>query len=448
MRTFLLACCCICLLSCDSSQPSSPVITLDLQGLDPEASRIIQKEYANATTSGDWLTLAQYLHAHGLSTDAITAYEYSLTLRSSSQARYLLALAVAKQGLYEDAIRHAEKIDGYAPATWRQGYWYLDLGQPEMALQLFNGAIEDDVNLVAAIIGKARALLAVDNPKEAIDTLQSLIDRGGKHPYVFYLLGKSYQQNGQVEIALQYLRQKVSAPPQFSDAWYEKMKAHQRGFAADLTRAISSIDKGNLQEALLALQTVERKYPYSPDVQSNLATVQLQLNNPNDAIATIGKALQKFPDYAPLHLTMAFSMARVNAIDEAMQSAKKALELQPSMVQASTFVGKLAVQKQDIPLALSSFKYSIQLGDSDPRTREMYAEMLLRTRAWGEARAQYELVLRTEPNRTSSIGGLCVALTQQGNRSSAIQLLQRALQQFPNDPNLLRAQNAIGTVNK
>ena len=448
MRLFLLACCCVCFISCSGTENSPPVLQLELDGVDPEASRIIQLNYEQAKTGEDWFELAQYLHAHGLSSNAIKAYEYSLQIRSSSQARYLLALSLARQGAYEKAIQHAKQISGYGPAVWRQGYWYLDLGNPEQALQQFNKALAAKNNDVAAIIGKSRAYLALGNPEQTIKTLQLLLDRGGKHPYVFYLLGKAYQQSGQSELALQLLRQKSNGPPELSDIWYDTMKAHQSGFAAELNRAISCIDKGNLQEALQTLRSIERTYPYSPDVQSNLATVQLQLNKPNDAINTLGNAIRKSPEYAPLHLTMAFTMSRVNAMDEAMQSAKKALSLQPSMVVASTFIGKLATQQKDYAVALSSFKYSLQLGDSDPRTRELYAEMFLRVNDWAKAQEQYELVLQISPTRTGSIGGLCIALTKQGNRTTAITVLQKALRQYPDDPNLLRAQSAIGSAIK
>ena len=73
MRLFLLACCCVCFISCSGTENSPPVLQLELDGVDPEASRIIQLNYEQAKTGEDWFELAQYLHAHGLSSNAIKA---------------------------------------------------------------------------------------------------------------------------------------------------------------------------------------------------------------------------------------------------------------------------------------------------------------------------------------------------------------------------------------
>ena len=74
--------------------------------------------------------------------------------------------------------------------------------------------------------------------------------------------------------------------------------------------------------------------------------------------------------------------------------------------------------------------------------------MFLRVNDWAKAQEQYELVLQISPTRTGSIGGLCIALAKQGNRTTAVTVLQKSLRQYPDDPNLLRAQSAIGSAIK
>ena len=102
--------------------------------------------------------------------------------------------------------------------------------------------------------------------------------------------------------------------------------------------------------------------------------------------------------------------------------------------------------KKNYPLAMKSFATSLELGDSDPRTRELFAELHLRTGRWEDAIKQYNFVLQIAPNRTGSIGGLAIALANSGKKEQAIQMLSVSLQKNPSDQNLLRARNAIANM--
>ena len=443
MRILALLFACVSLASCGSTNEPPPVLAISYSELAPEAAKAIQQAQLNTETAEDWLKLAKFLHAHGLVDQAMQAYDYSLTLRDSSQASYLLAVASAEQGNYVQAIELASKIQTYTPALWRQGFWELDRGNPNQAVILFNAALEINPKSVAAILGKARTQLALGLNNEAVATLEDLVNRGGKHPYVFQLLGKAYQRIGKHESAKSLLRIPSSGPPKFADAWLDEMKSFQRGFAADLNRAIALVDAGNLQRAIDELGKIQRTYPYSPDVQSNIANVQLQLKKPNEALQTIGNALKKSPNYAPLHITSAFALASVGEHEKAMEAAKKALELQPSMLQAASFLGKLALQQQNVPLAVEYFTYAVERGDSDVRTRELYADTLMRTREWEKARKEFAFIVQLDPSRTSSIGGLAIATANAGNRTLAFKILTDSLVSFPNDSNLLRAKTVL-----
>ena len=96
---------------------------------------------------------------------------------------------------------------------------------------------------------------------------------------------------------------------------------------------------------------------------------------------------------------MAFAMADVGETDKAISFAEKALALQPSMVAASSFIGKLAMRQQNYPLAFQSFTSSIQLGDTTPRTRELLAELHLRFGRWADAVNHYSIVLQISPQQ-------------------------------------------------
>ncbi len=430
-------------IGCAQESTSPPVIETDMSRVNPQARSIIEASLKSATTISDWQELGKYLQAHGLYDAAIQSYVYVLSKTHDSKTRYLLGLAYAHIGEYENAINNCSQVDNYTPALWRKGFWLLDLGQYEEAMSVFQNVLSIDSTEAAAHIGVARVHLAQENPEEAILVLENILNRGGRHQYLLQLLGKAHQQAGHPKIADQLLRSTISGQPKWNDPWLDDLFTYKRGFSAELIHATTEIDSGNLQSALKSLKVIEKKYPFSPEVQNNLATVQLQLGMTSEAINTLGRAIQKAPSYAPLKLTMAFSMEVVGDYDKAMESARMALDLQPSMSIAARTIGTVALRQKEFLIAKKFLLHAIELGDNALRTREILGELHMRFGEVHDAIRQYLIVLQQAPNRTASIAGLSIAYANKGDKEKAMQLLNNALQQFPEDVNLLQAKRVL-----
>ncbi len=437
---------CVVIVSCSNDQDiSAPVINIDDYQLDPIAKIAIEQSMRTLESGSQWFELGKMLHANDFVEQARDVYEYSFSLDPAIKTKYLLAVCTSELGDYLNAIDLMKSIETYAPALWRQGFWYLDLGDTDQSQAYFEAAIALNPKSVPAIVGIGRTQLATSKYLDAIATFEDLISRGGRHSYIQYLLGKAHQNAGNREIARELLLITKSGQPKWNDPWMDEMRAQKQGFAADLNKAVGLIDANKLVEAHRKFELIEEKYPYAPEVQSNKATVELQLGDKNKAIRTLGSALKKSPDYAPLHLTMAFALADAGDFQQATLYASSALELQPSMVAASSFLGKLALHANDFTKAEEFYKRSVELGDPSPLSRQSLADLLLRRQEWDKAIFHFRLVLQVAPNQTRSVGGLVIALASSSRRSEASQLLSKALQQYPNDQNLLRAQQAIRT---
>jgi tetratricopeptide (TPR) repeat protein len=379
---------------------------------------------------------------------AIEAYTYALTLRNDPQTRYLLGIALSRQGKYEEGISMLATVSGYAPAFWQQGFLQLDLGNAEIAEEQFTLAKKMDSTAVAPIIGLARTHLLLNQPNKSIALLQYLVEQQVNHSYINYLLGTAHQRAGNTKVAMKLLNSTQSGQPKWKDPWLDDMRGHQRGFSAELNRAIQMIDANNLQGALSAFQAIDKKYPFDQVVSNNLATIYIQLGKQEDAIRLLGDAIRKSPDYAPLRLTMGYALAGVGEIDKAILYAKEALTLQPSMFAAATLIGNLSTQQKNYQQALRYFAQAIGIGDTNPRTREMLAETLLHFKQWDKAISEYNIVLAISPSRTGSIGGLAYALASKGELIQAREVLSEAMLSFPNDPNLNRAATAIERIQR
>ena len=423
---------------------AQPTIEVNLSQLAPEASSAIVAQQAKSTTSASqWLTLAMLYHANGLEDAAIQAYEYSLELSDYPKAKYLLGIALARTGEYEKAIEVVEQISGYTPAIWRRGYWHMDLGQPEKAISFFQRAIEEDPMCVSAMIGLARVYLATNKPDKAIALLDSIVARGGTHPYVTFLLGTAHRRAGNHAVATKLLAEKTIGPPRWPDPWLEEMQTHSKGYAADFKRATTLIDKGNPAAARSILESLQKRYPKDSAVLNNLATVYLELRNIKLAEETLKKSMRLSPTYAPSQLSMAYVMQAKGDIDLGLAYANKAIQLQPSMSEAHALVGELSFQKGAMPDAIKHFSKAIELGNSNPNLREMFGMVLLNSGRPNDALRQFELVLQATPESPVSISGQCVSIALLGNPDKALQILGEAKIKFPGDSRIANAWQSV-----
>ncbi|MBC8200828.1 MAG: tetratricopeptide repeat protein, partial [Planctomycetes bacterium] len=214
-------------------------------------------------------------------------------------------------------------------------------------------------------------------------------------------------------------------------------------YAADVARALQSVDAGDLTKALQQLNSLKKRYPKDPVVLNNLATVYMKLGQLDQAQDVLKKSMRWSPSYAPTQLTMAFTVQATGNIDLAITYAQKAISLQPAMSSAHALVGRLSFQKGDLPNAALYFAQAIELGNSDPTIREMHGMVLLNLGKTKDAFKQFTLVLQASPERPISISGLAIATALQGNPDDALKQLAKAKTKFQNDPNIERAWQSV-----
>ena len=447
MRTPCIAIILLLFFGCTDTRQEVAVPTIDMSQLAPEASAAIERAIKDLQTTGsaeNWTTLGLYLQAHGMYLDATLCYEAAINLPNTpTKSRYWLALSLAKLGKYDQAISNCSQYENYTPAYWRRGYWLLDLGKLADAKNAFSLALEANPKAVAAMVGIARVQLQMGNANEAIVLLEDIRNRGGNHPYLSYLLGTAYQRAGLIEKATPLLLNTGVTPPKWEDPWFDEMIGYKRGFAAKISEAIAKLDNGNPTGALTSLALLAKLNPRHPTILTNLANVQLQLNQISDATKSCSDAIRWNPNHSEAQLTMAQILFQSGNLSRAEGYIKKAIELRPTNSQAHSLAGKIALRGANVQQAARHFEQAIAIGSNNPSDREMLGMSYLDLRKYEKAADQFALVIQTTPNATLSIGGLVVSLSKIGQPSEAARILQKALSKFPNDPHLQRAANSI-----
>jgi tetratricopeptide (TPR) repeat protein len=166
--------------------------------------------------------------------------------------------------LHEKRVR-AENLNS-------QGAIYLEQGQPDLAIPLFQEAIEVDQQNATAYHNLGMAYYLQDNLEQAIEQFQMAIDRDSAYASPHFGLGRLYDDQGRTEEALTELQRALELDPGMSEAYNEV------GYIL--------IRQGKYNEAIIILQKglEEGREPSPPYLHKNLGWAYLELANSSQAV--------------------------------------------------------------------------------------------------------------------------------------------------------------------
>jgi Tfp pilus assembly protein PilF len=192
-----------------------------------------------------------------------------------------------EQEQYQEALEKFKEADRVAPgnATVHNmiGLCNLQLGQYDKALSSFNTALDLAPSFTDARNNRGTTYLALGQLRLAeVDFLAVLSDSTYPHRYqVFYNLGSTYFQQGQLGAAEENLRKAVTAP-------YPVLEAYIR--LADVYR-----EQGRDAEAVDLLEEAVLRFPDRPEALFALGKLLVELGRPVEARPHLEKVISKEP---------------------------------------------------------------------------------------------------------------------------------------------------------
>lgn len=122
-------------------------------------------------------------------------------------------------------------------------------------------------------------------------------------------------------------------------------------------QALQSIRKGELDKALIMLQSLSAQYPQLSGPLVNQGLVYWKQENYEDAQAVLGQALTVNVSNPYAHNLLGLVLREQGKFAEARQHYEAALQLDPQYARAHFNLGVLAeLYLQDLPLALNHFR--------------------------------------------------------------------------------------------
>lgn len=223
--------------------------------------------------------------------------------------------------------------------------------------------------------------------------------------YNHYLSGVLYQRNGQFDEAAEEFRKASDLLPDsmllsvrlvqfYIDAQdYENAEVMCRRVLerapedASLWIILATLCQhlGKHEEAAEALAKAESLAPESPEDFEGLLRVAEMANDRIMTIDVLKKLAEMNPTSPQVQLRLGMTLARINNGKDAQAALEKALELDPSMVQARSILGIVYLEDDKNEAAAEQFRVYLDKMPEDDGTREFLAGALGRMGQYSDA---------------------------------------------------------------
>lgn len=328
--------------------------------------------------------------------DAAQLLEHVLQLRPQDPTSHaMLAVLAYRRADCTVAVRHFEQagtlLDSRPGALRQYGDCLMRLNETEKAISIFSHALVQP-NADAGIRSRlASAQLTVHRPKDAIETLQPLLQEKAGDADVLDLAASAYEADGNTPEAVRLLHQAILTDPHNVDLYVDfanlslDHQSYQVGvdvMSAGLSREPKAaplyVARGILYVQLAQYDSAEADFEKADalDPKRSMGSaaeglVAVEKNDPERALATVRAKLAKTPHDAYLLYLRAEIITQGGAdpgsvkFHEAMESARKAVSLSPSLVGAHDVLAKLYIQAGQNGLAIEQCRKALKLDPKD-----------------------------------------------------------------------------------
>lgn len=438
-------------------RPAAPPDPGALVDVDPDVKTLIVERTADVNAdrsdANRWGRLAMAYEANGLLIEAEEAYSVALGLDDREPRwPYHRAQLVARRGDMAAALVDLDRViaraPAYAPAHWQQGFWRLDLGEPDRALESFRAAVLAAPDDPAGSVGVARVHLSRREDAEAAAELERLLERSPGNRYALQLLGTAYQRLGREDDARFALRAGAAGQPTWSDPWADEVAEYRRGFAAMLKEATRLGLDRQFDQAIALLEPLRRQRPDDVALTVYLGGMYASAGRMAEAESLLAPILQADPKQfdALMHLAGGYLFA--GALDTAAGYADRAIALRPGSADASKLRGVVLWRSGRDREAMAAFESAVA---SDPRDAmpHLWMGMILGQQGrYLDAERRFEAALEKNPLLGDALLGIADTSAATGRFDNARRFLERAEQAEPGNPRLAAARQRIDAVTR
>ena len=356
------------------------------------------------------------------SADAAPLLNHLLELRPDEPtAHAMLAVLDYRKADCAAAVRHFEKagplIDSQIDALHAYATCLVKLKRFDDAAETFQKAIAlrpDDPHQQVLL---ASIELMAHKPQDALSTLQPLLESKDVDANTLDLASRAYEDTGDTPHAVSTLRQALLLDPKNISLYldFANISFSHESFQVGvdvITEGLTLLPKADdlyVARGVLYVQLAqydkaeadfEKAYELNPNQSLSTAAEGLAAVQENDlghALATVQAKLKRKPE-DPVLLYLQADVLVQNGVDPgtpefdlAMRSAKRAVELQPTMASARGVLAKLYMQTGEYQKAIEQSRQALA---NDPKDQASVYRLIQALRKTGQMKEIPELLQR------------------------------------------------------
>lgn len=424
-----------------SIDPGPPAIT-NFDALDVAVSARLRKLIKGVENSPrDAIRrgrLGMAYQANNVRQAALTSFQQAILLDSSEPKWwYYLADTRSKLGDIEGAIAALDEVmarnDQYVPVHWRRGELLKAQGDLDSAEKSFLRALAINPNESAALVGMTQIQLQRKNPREALNYLKLLLRLNPNQPFLYQLLGQTYQQAGLHEKARIALAKGRSDKPEWDDPWLVELDQYRVGFSAQFKKALRLIDAGQIPQAIAMFESLRKLRPNDVTLLNNLGAAYILMQNYSSAIQRLEIALIEHPNHFGTHLNLSGAHEKSGRLDRALGHVEWAIKINPKLAFAHLRRGELLMKMDRPDEAIAALALAQQYDAQEIHSLVLSGQIECNRKRWAEALPYFEKAVERDFTSVDALCGLALASMELGRLDEAKQTLDKVKQLKPND---------------
>ncbi len=407
-----------------------------------------------------------------------------------SEAMNLLASALLEQGKSGEGVEYLAKVAELQPdsaeAKARLGVGFLAAGSENLGIGTLKSILENDPSYEQADILIVLNYLRQNKVAEAVRAAQDYQKRNPESATSYDLLGRAYAANKDINSArvtfekalelrpgdpgagnslanfslvendyqaarnyyqqvLQHnpdhmqTRMKVAASyavegkeQEMLDSLQSILAAYPRAFEPRLVKARYFIAKGELEKVAPLFEELTEEQMQHPDVLVTLAGFELAGSRYNQALGTLGKLVEEYPNVSQYHYMKAKAYAGLGDIEKITAELQRTVELDPNHFYAKIALARLALLSNRMDIFEEKLTELIEIAPDNSDVMKLEVASAQKKGDSKSAMQLLETIYAREPS-TGNVIALAMYRRSLGDIKGGIEQLQHWLQDHPKD---------------
>jgi tetratricopeptide (TPR) repeat protein len=428
--------------SCSRGDPApADLVPANLSRHDPNVVELIERQMNQVTARPDdgasYAELGLIYEANILWADARRAYAVAVGLEpGSTWWRFHLAVATRTDGDLEGALLLLRDLAAghpkLAPVQQRLGEALSETGDLAGAASAYRQVIELMPASPEGYHGLGEVMLLERDYAAARELLERAVALDPRYRASRYALGLAYRGLGLLEEAQREMAQGLDAQTRYlADPLVLQIADYAVNLPARRNAAAMALSSGKPDQAARILERVLETQPGNTTDLNNLAIAYMRMGRFEDARVRLEEARDIVPEKFPVWLNLSSLATRAGDPVAALAYAEAAVERGPNMAQTHVTLAMAEAELGYLERTAASLEHAVRLDGRDPQVHGMLAEVYVDLGRLDLAEEHFQAVLTLLPDSLTAVLALGRLYLQQGRLDRAAAMLARANELAP-----------------